>query len=69
MQLVANAVLLVAANTLGLTSYSIIDKQQRRAFEDTRKSLKTKLVVEEQSAEQVRCGAVALDLTLSQGKH
>ncbi|XP_034231454.1 adenylate cyclase type 3-like [Thrips palmi] len=53
-QLVANAVLLAASNVLGLTSYSIMDKQQRRAFEDTRKSLKTKLVIEEQSAEQER---------------
>lgn len=53
-QLIANAWLLLTSNILGLASYCIMDKQQRRAFEDTRKSLKTKLVIEEQSAEQER---------------
>ncbi|KAK3922440.1 Adenylate cyclase type 3, partial [Frankliniella fusca] len=52
--LIANAWLLLTSNILGLASYCIMDKQQRRAFEDTRKSLKTKLVIEEQSAEQER---------------
>jgi hypothetical protein len=49
--------LLLTANLLGLTSYYLADKQQRRAFLETRQSLEMKLVIEEQSAEQV-CTAV-----------
>lgn len=45
--------LLITANILGLTSYFVEDKQQRQAFLETRQSLEVKLVIEEQSAEQV----------------
>ncbi|CAH2002889.1 unnamed protein product [Acanthoscelides obtectus] len=50
----ANAILLVTANILGLTSYLVEDKQQRKAFLETRQSLEVKLVIEEQTAEQER---------------
>ncbi|XP_049855200.1 adenylate cyclase type 3 [Schistocerca gregaria] len=53
-QMAANGVLLLAANLLGLMSYYLADKQQRRAFLETRQSLEMKLVIEEQSAEQER---------------
>jgi hypothetical protein len=43
----------LTANLLGLTSYYLADKQQRRAFLETRQSLEMKLVIEEQSTEQV----------------
>lgn len=49
----ANCILLLTANALGLTSYFVEEKQQRRAFLETRQSLEVKLVIEEQSAEQV----------------
>jgi hypothetical protein len=52
-QQVSNSILLLTANILGLTSYLVEDKQQRRAFLETRQSLEMKLVIEEQSAEQV----------------
>ncbi|XP_069698186.1 adenylate cyclase type 3-like isoform X2 [Periplaneta americana] len=53
-QVIANCLLLLTANLLGLTSYYLADKQQRRAFLETRQSLEMKLVIEEQSAEQER---------------
>ncbi|XP_066254775.1 adenylate cyclase type 3 [Euwallacea similis] len=53
-QHVANVILLITSNILGLTSYLVEDKQQRRAFLETRQSLEVKLVIEEQSAEQER---------------
>jgi hypothetical protein len=58
LQVIANCLLLLTANLLGLTSYYLADKQQRRAFLETRQSLEMKLVIEEQSAEQVcaTCG-------------
>jgi hypothetical protein len=56
LQVIANCLLLLTANLLGLTSYYLADKQQRRAFLETRQSLEMKLVIEEQSAEQV-CNA------------
>ncbi|PSN31269.1 hypothetical protein C0J52_26593 [Blattella germanica] len=49
---IANCLLLLTSNLLGLTSYYLADKQQRRAFLETRQSLEMKLVIEEQSAEQ-----------------
>ena len=51
--MIANCLLLLTANLLGLTSYYLADKQQRRAFLETRQSLEMKLVIEEQSTEQV----------------
>ncbi|XP_030766881.1 adenylate cyclase type 3 [Sitophilus oryzae] len=53
-QHISNLVLLLTSNILGLTSYLVEDKQQRRAFLETRQSLEVKLVIEEQSAEQER---------------
>jgi adenylate cyclase 3 len=53
-QVGANCALLLATNVLGLTSYFLSDKQQRRAFLETRQSLEVKLLIEEQSAEQVK---------------
>jgi len=54
LQYIANSVLLATTNILGLTSYLVEDEQQRRAFLETRQSLEVKMVIEEQSAEQVR---------------
>ncbi|KDR18334.1 Adenylate cyclase type 3, partial [Zootermopsis nevadensis] len=53
-QVIANCLLLLTANLLGLTSCYLADNQQRRAFLETRQSLEMKLVIEEQSAEQER---------------
>lgn len=53
LQTVANVILLLTANFLGLTSFYIEDRQQRNAFLETRQCLEMKLVIEEQSAEQV----------------
>lgn len=53
-QLLADAVLLINANILGAFCYGISDKQQRTAFLGTRQCLEMKLVIEEQSAEQVK---------------
>lgn len=53
-QHMANILLLLTANVLGLTAYFVEEKQQRRAFLETRQSLEVKLVIEEQSAEQER---------------
>lgn len=52
-QHVSNFILLFTTNLLGLTLYLVDDKQQRRAFLETRQSLQMKLVIEEQSTEQV----------------
>lgn len=51
-QHVSNFLLLLTANVLGLVCFWVEDAQQRRAFLETRQSLKVKLVIEEQSAEQ-----------------
>ncbi|XP_019870532.2 adenylate cyclase type 3 isoform X2 [Aethina tumida] len=51
-QHVSNFILLFTTNLLGLTLYLVDDKQQRRAFLETRQSLQMKLVIEEQSTEQ-----------------
>ncbi|XP_065344542.1 adenylate cyclase type 3-like [Cloeon dipterum] len=53
-QVLVNCLLLVATSFIGLTSYFLSDKQQRRAFLETRQSLEVKLLIEEQSAEQER---------------
>ncbi|XP_074041130.1 adenylate cyclase 3 [Leptinotarsa decemlineata] len=53
-QHVSNSILLLTASLLGITSFLVEDKQQRRAFLETRQSLEVKLVIEEQSAEQER---------------
>ncbi|XKL69296.1 hypothetical protein PGB90_007065 [Kerria lacca] len=50
----ADFVLLTTSNILGLFAFYQVDKQQRTAFLETRQSLKMKLSIEEQSAEQVK---------------
>jgi hypothetical protein len=52
-QLGANLILLVTTSVLGILSFYLSDKKQRRAFLDTRQSLEMKLVIEEQAREQV----------------
>ncbi|OXA58650.1 Adenylate cyclase type 3 [Folsomia candida] len=53
-QIGANIILLVMTNLMGLVSFYLSDKKQRRAFLDTRQSLEMKLLMEEQSKEQER---------------
>nr|CAD7570263.1 unnamed protein product [Timema californicum] len=68
MTIAANCLLLLTANLLGLTSYYLADKQQRRAFLETRQSLEMKLVIEEQSAEQLANALVVLSSTAEYGE-
>lgn len=53
-QIFADFVSLMTSNILGLFAFYQVDKQQRTAFLETRQSLKMKLSIEEQSAEQVK---------------
>lgn len=53
-QIFADLVSLMTSNILGLFAFYQVDKQQRTAFLETRQSLKMKLSIEEQSAEQVK---------------
>lgn len=64
-QIVVNCLLLVATNFIGLTSYFLSDKQQRRAFLETRQSLEVKLLIEEQTAEQVCNRSYARERTIA----
>lgn len=68
LQHIANCILLLTANALGLTSYFVDEKQQRRAFLETRQSLEVKLVIEEQSAEQVSNQTTSINLSRQAGK-
>lgn len=52
-QQIANSVLLATAALIGLLCYFLGEAKQRRAFLEARKSLEVKMVIEEQSAEQV----------------
>ncbi|XP_033334942.1 adenylate cyclase 3 [Megalopta genalis] len=52
--LVLTVTLSLGAMLLGVSSYSLTEFQQRRAFLETRQSLEVQLVIEEQSAEQER---------------
>ncbi|KAG6798245.1 adenylate cyclase 3 [Apis mellifera caucasica] len=52
--LVLTVTLSASAMVLGLSSYSLTEFQQRRAFLETRQSLEVQLVIEEQSTEQER---------------
>ncbi|XP_076168829.1 adenylate cyclase 3 [Ptiloglossa arizonensis] len=52
--LVLTITLSFGAMLLGVSSYSLMEFQQRRAFLETRQSLEVQLVIEEQSAEQER---------------
>ncbi|XP_072936989.1 adenylate cyclase type 3-like [Epargyreus clarus] len=53
-QQVANASLLVGATFLGAAAYAISESQQRSAFQETKRSLRDKLTIEQQSKEQER---------------
>jgi len=51
--LAANAVLIATAALIGLLYYFMGEAKQKRAFLEAKKSLEVKMVIEEQSAEQV----------------
>lgn len=50
----ANMVLMISAAGVGLLWYFLGESKQRRAFLEAKKSLEVKMLIEEQSAEQVR---------------
>lgn len=52
-QVAANAVLIATAALIGLLYYFMGEAKQKRAFLEAKKSLEVKMVIEEQSAEQV----------------
>ncbi|GBP21453.1 hypothetical protein EVAR_12054_1 [Eumeta japonica] len=52
-QQTANGTLLGAATLLGCAAYAAGERQQRRAFQDTKRSLRDKIAIERQSKEQV----------------
>lgn len=45
--------MLMSATLLGGTAFAINENQQRRSFQDTKRSLRDKLTIEQQSKEQV----------------
>ncbi|XP_021189256.3 adenylate cyclase type 8 [Helicoverpa armigera] len=53
-QQIANGALLLGATMLGGTAYAISEKQQRSSFQETKRSLRDKLTIEQQSKEQER---------------
>lgn len=53
LQQIANSILLASAAIVGLLCYFLGEAKQRRAFLEAKKSLEVKMVIEEQSAEQV----------------
>lgn len=53
LQQIANSILLASAASVGLLCYFLGEAKQRRAFLEAKKSLEVKMVIEEQSAEQV----------------
>ncbi|KAJ2953569.1 hypothetical protein O0L34_g1172 [Tuta absoluta] len=53
-QQIANGTLLAAASLLGGTAYAIGERQQRSSFQETKRSLRDKLTIEQQSKEQER---------------
>ncbi len=53
LQIAANLILFLSTNLLGTMSFFFYERQQRRAFLETRQSLEVKLVLEEESQEQV----------------
>ncbi|CAB3249905.1 unnamed protein product [Arctia plantaginis] len=54
LQQIANGALLIGATLLGGTAYAINEKQQRSSFRETKRSLRDKLTIEQQSKEQER---------------
>ena len=53
-QLLSNLILFTCVNILGIMSFFFYERQQRRSFLETCQSLEAKLVLEEESQEQVR---------------
>ncbi|KAG6446245.1 adenylate cyclase type 3 [Manduca sexta] len=53
-QQAANASLLIGATMLGGTAYAISERQQRCSLQETKRSLRDKLTIEQQSKEQER---------------
>lgn len=53
-QLGANVLLILCANMLGTMSYFFCERQQRKAFLETRSSLEAKILLEEESQKQER---------------
>lgn len=49
----ANMILMLSAAGVGLLCYFLGEAKQRRAFLEAKKSLEVKMLIEEQSAEQV----------------
>lgn len=56
----ANSLLLITAALVGLLCYFLSEAKQRRAFLEAKQSLEVKMVIEEQSAEQVSILCVLL---------
>ncbi|XP_052747174.1 adenylate cyclase type 3 [Bicyclus anynana] len=54
LQQIANGCLLLGATFLGGTAYAVNEKQQRSSFQETKRSLRDKLTIEQQSKEQER---------------
>jgi adenylate cyclase 3 len=52
-QLWAFMLLALGVNTIGIMSFFFYERQQRAAFLETRQSLDTKLILEQESREQV----------------
>lgn len=53
-QQIANGILMATAAAIGLLCYFLGETKQRRAFLEAKQSLEVKMVIEEQSAEQVK---------------
>lgn len=49
----ANSILILTAAVIGLLCYFLGEAKQRRAFLEAKQSLEVKMLIEEQSAEQV----------------
>ena len=52
-QLWAFMLLVLGVNVIGIMSYFFYERQQRAAFLETRQSIETKLILEQESREQV----------------
>lgn len=56
-------ILILTAATIGLLCYFLGEAKQRRAFLEAKQSLEVKMLIEEQSAEQVSRGNIFLMAT------
>jgi hypothetical protein len=50
--------LTLGINTIGIMSFFFYERQQRAAFLETRQSLETKLILEQESREQVSSSSI-----------